>query len=120
MLERFQVTLAQWCERCRASAIAGYVALVGDRSDGIPGILGVGRKRAATMLAGGLHLEDLESAGRLTGAHGRRVSDQYQQAIRSRSLIRLRTDAHLSIYPSGRPTPELPLAAHILEERQIW
>lgn len=109
--ERFGIVPDQWCD---------YVALVGDRSDGIPGIWGIGRKRAAALLDGGGHLEDLERTGRLVGAHGRHLLEQFAAALRWRSLVRLRTDAGVTITVTGRPTPELPLAARVLVSHGIW
>lgn len=67
VIERYRVTPDQWCD---------YVSLVGDRSDGIPGITGIGPVRASTLLADGFGLDDLEAAGRLVGAHGSRLRDQ--------------------------------------------
>lgn len=109
--ERFAVAPDQWCD---------FVALVGDRSDGIPGIWGIGRKRASALLDGGAHLEDLRPAGRLVGAHGLRLGEEFGAALRWRSLVQLRTDAAVAVTPTGRPTPELPLAARVLEAREIW
>jgi DNA polymerase-1 len=51
---RFHVSPDQWCDRS---------ALVGDLSDNIPGIRGVGTATAARLLADGLHLEDLPASG---------------------------------------------------------
>jgi DNA polymerase-1 len=111
VIERFRVAPDQWCD---------YVAMVGDRSDGIPGIRGIGRKRAAVLLDGGVHLEDLASMGRLAGAHGRRLHEEFDVALRWRSLVQLRIDAHVTVGLTGRPTPELPLAARVLEAQEIW
>lgn len=109
--ERFGIVPDQWCD---------YVSLVGDRSDGIPGIWGIGRKRASALLGGGVHLEDLQMTGRLVGAHGRRLAGGFDAALRWRSLVRLRTDASVTAALTGRPTPELPLAARVLESQEIW
>jgi DNA polymerase-1 len=109
--ERFRVAPEQWCD---------YVALLGDPSDGIPGIRGIGRKRAAVLLEGGARLEDLMPLGRLVGAHGRRLDREFDDALRWRTLVRLRTDAGVTVTPTGRPTPELPLAARVLEAQEIW
>lgn len=51
---RHQVTPAQW---------ADFRALAGDPADDIPGVRGIGAKTAATLLAGGLTLDDLPALG---------------------------------------------------------
>lgn len=58
--------------------------------------------------------------GRLVGAHGRRLADEFDAALRWRSLVRLRTDASVTVALTGNPTPELPLAARVLESQGIW
>jgi hypothetical protein len=34
--------------------------------------------------------------------------------------VQLRTDVSVAVTLTGRPTPELPLAARILEAQEIW
>lgn len=108
--ERFGITPGQWCD---------YRALVGDPSDGIPGVRGIGPIRARRLLAGGLSLDELPSSGRLTGAHGRRFLDTLDAVREWRQLIRLRT-AITAPTTTGRPTPQLPLAAATLERLGVW
>jgi DNA polymerase-1 len=109
--ERYLIAPGQWCD---------YVAMVGDRSDGIPGIRGIGRVRAAELLAGGLQLEDLPHSGRLDSHHGRRLGDQFEQALCWRDLVRLRTRVRPVLATRRRTTPELPLAAAVVERLGIW
>lgn len=109
--ERFGVEPDQWCD---------YVALVGDPSDGIPGVGGIGPMRATALLSSGLRLTDLPGSGRLGTGLGRRVAEQYEQAIGWCDLIRLRSDLDLPFRPTGRSTAELPLAARVLEGQGIW
>ena len=50
---RYSVSPEQWCD---------YRALTGDPADGVPGVPGVGPKRAAGLLSEGQSLEDILSA----------------------------------------------------------
>lgn len=109
--ERFGIVPDQWCD---------YRALVGDPSDGIPGVRGIGPIRARQLLAGGLRLDDLPSSGRLTGAHGRRLLDAFDRVRDWRELIRLRTGVSTTSATTGRRTPRLPLAAVTLERLGAW
>ncbi|HLS13321.1 MAG TPA: 5'-3' exonuclease H3TH domain-containing protein [Beutenbergiaceae bacterium] len=108
---RFGVAPRQWCD---------YIALVGDPSDGIAGIRGIGPVRAAALLDGNLTLDDLPGSGRLVGAHGRCLRDNVEQAIAWRELIRFRSNLRPEVEPSGQHGPELPLAAEVLAQRGIW
>jgi DNA polymerase-1 len=87
LLARHGVSAQQWCD---------FRALAGDPSDGIPGLPGVGMKKAAEMLAGGRTLEDLDDL------------DRREDVFRWRQLIRLRTDIAVDYEPTGEPTPKLP------------
>ena len=111
VLERYRVFPRQWCD---------YVALVGDRSDGIPGVRGFGPVRSAQMLADGAHLQDLHRLGRLGGPWGRRLADELESALLWRSLVTLRTDVFVNIDLTGVSTPPMPLAARILDELRAW
>lgn len=109
--ERFGIAPEQWCD---------YRALVGDPSDGIPGVRGIGPIRARRLLAGGLNVDDLLSSGRLTGAHGRRLLDRIDAVRDWRRLLTLRTGIFTASTTTGRPTPRLPLAAVTLEKLGVW
>ncbi|WP_182883918.1 5'-3' exonuclease [Microbispora sp. H10949] len=111
VIERYGVTPAQWpCFR----------ALCGDPSDNIPGVHGIGPTTAARLLTDGLALEDLPSSGRLNGAKGRRIRDSFDQVLAWRALIRTRTDLALSYESSGRPSPQLPKPAEVVEKLGLW
>jgi 5'-3' exonuclease len=92
---RYGVTAGQWCD---------YRALVGDVSDNIPGVHGVGPARAVRLLAGGGRLEDLQELGRLTGAVGESIAGSWAALLTWRTLIRLRGDLQLPRRPNGAPT----------------
>lgn len=81
------------------ASIPDYLALVGDSSDGFPGVPGWGAKSAATVLARYLHLDaiphdaskwdvDVRSAAKLATS----LRDRWQDALLFRTLATLRTD----------------------------
>lgn len=82
------------------ASIPDYLALVGDSSDGFPGVPGWGAKSASTVLARYRFLEEiprdherwdvrLRGAARLAGA----LREHWQHALLFRDLATLRTDA---------------------------
>ena len=89
-------------------SIPDYLALVGDSSDGYPGIPGFGPKTAAALLARYRHLEDVPvrgSAWDLPGLRGavplgRTLVERLGEALLYRDLARLRTTA------DGVPIPQ--------------
>lgn len=77
--------------------IVDYLALLGDSSDNIPGVPGIGAKTAAKILSSGVSLDGIISGTvtdvpgltpRLVGA----VMDNKERLLANRKLIRLRTD----------------------------
>src|SRR5699024_9736278 len=96
---RYDVRPTQWPCFC---------ALKGDPADNIPGVRGIGAATAARLLAGGLTLDDLPTSGRLIGAKGQLIQQQWQQVLAWRDLVRMRTDLSLELDPTGDPSPELP------------
>jgi len=83
------------------TSIADYLAVVGDSSDGYPGIPGWGAKGAAAVLATYGHLEDVPdraSTWEVPGVSGGRamtlaasLRDHMDEALLYRDLARLRT-----------------------------
>ncbi|GLZ09703.1 hypothetical protein Acsp03_71690 [Actinomadura sp. NBRC 104412] len=108
---RYGVPPAAWC--CRTG-------LVGDPSDGIKGVRGIGAVTAARLLHDGLSLEELPASGRLVGKKGRLVLENLEHAIRCRDLARLRHDIPLPTTPTGHASPALPLAAEVLALLDLW
>jgi DNA polymerase-1 len=96
LVAQFGVTARQWCD---------LRAIAGDPSDGIPGLAGIGMSKAALLLAGGKTLEDIRDA----------IEDHYEDALRWRDLIRLRTDVDLEFRPTGVATPRLPAPSAFCE-----
>jgi DNA polymerase-1 len=101
LFARFGVTAKQWCD---------FRTLSGDPSDGIPGLPGVGKTRAAALLAGGATLDELHEQG--VGP----IVDRWADLVRWRGLIRLRTDVDVGFAPSAEPTPVLPSASKVCAE----
>ena len=113
ILDRYGVEPDQWGD---------YRALTGDTSDNIGGVWGVGPVTARRLLSGGIGLVDMEPLGRLTGRIGEKIRDQqtWNELMKDRLLIKLRTDLPIPRMASGKPTPEMPLAAEVLEKLDLW
>jgi 5'-3' exonuclease len=84
-------------------SIPDWLALVGDSSDGYPGLPGWGQKSAATVLAAYGHLENIPERGvdwsvKVAGAMrlAATFTEQREQALLFRRLAILRTDAPVS------------------------
>jgi DNA polymerase-1 len=108
---RHHVTPTQWpCFR----------ALCGDPSDNIPGVTGIGEKTGARLLADGLSIHDLPSSGRLTGAKGHRVRDSFDQVLKWRELIAVRTDIPLPDLLNATASPTLPRPAEVIKKLELW
>jgi len=84
------------------ASIPDYLALVGDSSDGYPGLKGWGAKSTAAVLAKFGHLESIPADWREwhvnaanAGALAHTLSEQRDQALLFRTLATLRTDIPL-------------------------
>ena len=69
-----------------------YLALVGDASDGVPGVTGIGPKKAAELLGKYEDLEEILEEARLLkiiGSAGKQLREQADQARLSAKLIEL-------------------------------
>lgn len=108
VVDRFGVHPRQWCD---------YRALTGDASDNIPGVRGVGPKRAVHVLAGGRTL-DRPRIPRTWW--GERLTIELDAALQWRNLIRLRRSQPFRLEPLDRPTRELPRAADLCEALGLW
>jgi 5'-3' exonuclease len=92
-------------------SIPDYLALVGDSSDGYPGIPGFGSKTAAALLAKYRHFEDVPvkgSAWELAGVRNvvglaQVLRERLGEAMLYRDLARLRTSAEGVPIPQQRP-----------------
>jgi DNA polymerase-1 len=106
----YHVQPTQWCD---------YRALIGDPSDNIPGIRGIGPKTASTLLASGRRLDDLHTDGRLTGRAGAAIQRQWDELTTWRALITLSRDIRVNPRLRQQATP-LPLAQEIIGELGLW
>ena len=80
--------------------IIDYLALVGDTSDNIPGVPGVGPKTAAKWLQQYRDLDTLKaSAGEVTGKIGERLRESLGQLDLSKQLATIRCDVELPLKP---------------------
>lgn len=78
--------------------IPDYKALAGDRSDNIPGVPGIGQKRALALIQEYGPLEEIfKNQWRVTGKAGRQLSESKDQALFWRSLTSIRKDLPIQI-----------------------
>lgn len=109
---RFGVTPGQWCDR---------ISLVGDPSDGIRGIRGVGTVTAARLLAGGLRVEELPRSGRLVGRVGDRINESFDHVLQWKYLAEMATDCAVTDdLVMSTPTAALPPAPIVLDLLDLW
>ncbi len=109
--ERYGIEPRQWPD---------YRALMGDPSDGIRGVPGIGPVRAQRLLASGASVDDLIADPPTTDPAWHLVAPHLNQARHDRRLIALRTDLTCAVTPLGHATQPLPLAAVILAELGLW
>ncbi len=113
VIEKFGVEPAQ---------IVDYLAIVGDTSDNIPGVAGIGPKGAVDLLKAHRTLEGvLEAAesGKIPGKKGQALTRQKEIARLSRQLATLKEDCPLELSGSGWALPPtLPgeVALHFFQE----
>ena len=81
------------------SQVVDYLALVGDTSDNVPGVKGIGEKGAVQLLQQFGDLETMLSrAGEITGKRPREALQQYAAEARlSRELVTLRFDVPVDV-----------------------
>lgn len=98
--EGAHVTAGQVAEKYSVQPIqiGDYLALVGDTSDAVPGVKGIGPKKAAELLAAYGDLAGVLEAARvlrIPGAAGKALREQRDAALLSRNLVELRRDIPL-------------------------
>ena len=112
VVSRFGVMPTQWSD---------FRSLVGDASDSIPGVRGIGNIRASQFLKGGVTLEEAKSLGRLTGSSwGKLIKKQWEDVIRWRSIIRLPGDFQVPEQLFPETDLPLPSAAQVCEIMGLW
>lgn len=94
--------------------VLDYLALIGDVSDNIPGLPGVGPKTAVKWLAAHGDIEGvIENAGRLTPKRFCSLVYESREKLR-RNIELVRLDSHLEVDLSEPSPPDLPALREIL------
>ena len=112
------------------ASIPDYLGLVGDSSDGFPGLPGWGARSAASVLARYGHLEDIPAAAGQWDVAGLRgaaklaatLQDNFELALLFRRLATLVTDIDVGTVDSWRwtgPTAEFPAMAERLQAPEL-
>jgi DNA polymerase-1 len=95
----------------RPDQVVDWKALVGDSSDNIPGVKGVGQKTATKLLTQYGTLDDIyEHIDAVKGAMGRNLVQGKESAFLSRELARIVTDAPISLDLAACLTQEFDVA----------
>ncbi|GAA5185959.1 flap endonuclease Xni [Ferrimonas gelatinilytica] len=81
----------------RPEQLLEFWALAGDSGNGIPGVPGIGKKTAQTLLAEHGSLANIFSEGAVVGKLGERLANHKAQARLSYALVRLRQDLTLNL-----------------------
>ena len=80
------------------SKVLDMLSLIGDASDNIPGVKGIGDKTAVKLMARYGSLDDIyKNIAAIEGSAGKKIADGKESAYFSQSLIRLRDDVEISI-----------------------
>jgi len=95
----------------KPNQIVDYLALIGDSSDNIPGVAGIGPKTASSLLAEYKTLENILShAEKLEGKKGALIREGKENALLSQKLAQLNFDVavpkELSFYHIASPSFE--------------
>ena len=78
--------------------VLDLLSLIGDTSDNIPGVKGIGEKIAIKLMARYGSMDEIyKNIAAIEGATGRKMSEGKESAYFSQSLIRLRTDVPLQV-----------------------
>jgi DNA polymerase-1 len=113
------------CEKfglIRSDQFIDYLGLMGDASDNIPGVPGVGAKTAAKLLCEFDSIDGLyENTDKLKGKMKEKVEANHEVALLSRKLatIALDIDAEVNIESMVRREFDMTLLAAILEELEF-
>ncbi len=104
--------------------VVDYLALVGDSSDNVPGVKGIGDKGARKLLEDYRDLEDiLAHAADVSGKRAREaLLSQGDQARLSRELVTIQTDVPVAFDPErmARHEPDREALARVLAELEFY
>ncbi len=98
LAELYDTTAVQEKLGVRPDQIVDYKALVGDSSDNIPGVRGIGEKTAVKLLQEFDSLDAIyANLDRIKGALGKKLADGRESAYLSQKLARIVTDAPITL-----------------------
>lgn len=86
--------------------VTDYLSLCGDTSDGIPGVKGIGDKKAKALLVEHGSIEGIMAAaimGNVKGAVGKNLKANQSEAMKSRQIVELRDSLKLPELTVWRP-----------------
>ena len=100
--------------------ITDLKGLMGDSSDNIPGVPGVGEKTAVKLLNEYPDLETvLANGGRIPGKLGEKIRDNAEMARFSKQLATIRPEAPVPFTPEAWRTDHMADAAPLLDQYQL-
>jgi DNA polymerase-1 len=92
--------------------VVDYKALVGDTSDNIPGVPGVGQKTAVTLLEQFRTLDDIYAhLDHITGRAATKLAEGKESAYMSQALARIKTDVGIRLVLEDARTDHINVAA---------
>lgn len=109
-MERFNPELVQKTMGVTPQQVPDWKALVGDKSDNIPGVAGIGAKTATKLLQEHASLEELlDKAATLPGRAGEALRRHRDTAVLSKALATIETEVPIAIDwdASERKSPQV-------------
>ncbi len=96
----------------RPDQVVDYKALVGDKSDNIPGVPGVGEKTATSLLEQFDTLDEIYAhLADIPGRAGTKLAEGKESAYLSRQLAQIKTDVGIALKLEEAKTDQLNIAA---------
>ncbi len=104
----------------RPDQVVDYKALVGDKSDNIPGVAGIGEKTAVKLLAEHGSLDGIyQNLEAIKGAIGKKLAEGKEEAYLSFKLAKIVTDAPITLDIEACVTHEYDPAAVVSLFREL-
>ncbi len=103
--------------------IPDLLALVGDASDNVPGVKGIGKVGAAKLLQEFGTLDELlERAEEIGGKRGQSLRDGREDALQSRELVTIHTDLPIEFEPERlrHDPPDAEALAELFRELEFY